>query len=69
MALFAKKTPQEVDVCGKPFRCTACGNDKFWRRKAQLNTALATFFDFDWANRTAVCAVCSQCGYIHWFMP
>ncbi len=68
MGLFSKKQPVEVQVCGQPFECTACGNSLFWRRQAQLNTAVASFFDFDWANETAVCAVCSECGYIHWFM-
>jgi len=69
MALFKKKEPEEVFVCGRRFVCTVCGNDRFWRRDAQLNTAIATFFSFDWANRTARCAVCTNCGYIHWFLP
>ena len=37
--------------------------------EAQLNTAVATFFNFDWANKTAQCYVCDGCGYIHWFLP
>lgn len=69
MGLFKKKEPEEVIVCGRRFACTVCGNDRFWRREAQLNTAIATFFSFDWANRTAQCAVCANCGYIHWFLP
>jgi len=69
MGLFKKKEPEEVIVCDEPFQCTVCGNDRFWRRKAQLNTAVASFFDFDWANRTATCAVCSRCRYVHWFLP
>jgi hypothetical protein len=39
--------PEAVEVCGKPFHCTACGNDHFQRRKALLNTSWATFFGFD----------------------
>jgi predicted nucleic-acid-binding Zn-ribbon protein len=61
--------PEAVEVCGKPFHCTACGNDRFQRRTALLNTSWATFLGFDWANRQADCAVCSRCGYIHWFLP
>ena len=69
MGLFGNKEPETVDVCGQSFRCTVCGNETFWRRHAQLNTALATFFELDWVNRSAVCAVCSRCRYIHWFLP
>jgi len=66
---FWKKEPEEVVVTDQPFHCTVCGNDRFWRRRAQLNTALATLFSFDWANRTADCVVCSRCRYVHWFLP
>ena len=69
MALFGKKKPESLDVMGRPFSCRACQNDKFWRRTAQLNTAVATFFNLDWANRSAACFVCSECGYVHWFLP
>ena len=34
-----------------------------------LNTRTATFFDLDWLNRDAVCAVCDNCGHMHWFIP
>lgn len=34
---------------------------------AQLNTAMASFFNLDWANPTAECRICGQCGYVHWF--
>lgn len=69
MSLFGQGEPESVEVCGKPFQCTVCGNDTFWRKQVQLNTAVATFLNFDWANRSATCAICSQCGYIHWFLP
>ena len=68
MALFEKIKPEEVSVCDRPFSCMACGNDRFWRRKGQLNTALATFFSLDWTNPTATCVVCTRCGYVHWFL-
>lgn len=70
MTLFDKKEPESVVLAGgRPLRCEICKHDRFWRREAQLNTAVATFFNFDWANATAVCYVCDGCGYVHWFLP
>ncbi|MDL1898444.1 hypothetical protein FBQ82_19535 [Anaerolineae bacterium CFX7] len=69
MGLFKKKEPERVQVLGKELRCLVCGGEQFWQRRAQLNTSLATFFNFDWANPSATCAVCAYCGYIHWFAP
>jgi hypothetical protein len=69
MGLFGKSAPEQVTVAGFELRCEICKNQHFWWRKAQLNTAVASFFDFDWANPSADCYVCSQCGYIHWFLP
>jgi len=60
----------------KPYRiadssleCLVCGYGLFQHRHAQLNTAVATFFNMDWANASALCLVCDRCGYIHWFLP
>ncbi len=69
MALFKKSAPEEVFIRDIRFICQVCGNNLFWRREGQLNTAIASFFKFDWANPSAVCIICSECGYIHWFMP
>ena len=69
MGLFGAGSAEEVEVVGKPLRCEICHHKRFWRRKAQLNTAVASFFGFDWANAGATCLVCEQCGYIHWFLP
>jgi len=44
-------------------------NDRFFERQGQLNTAVASFFSFDWVDPTARCLICSNCGYIHWFLP
>lgn len=66
---FSKKTePQPVVVKGHALTCPVCGNSTFHRREAQLNTSLATFFNLDWANRTATCYVCPECTYIYWFL-
>jgi hypothetical protein len=64
-----RNEPTTVAVVGRPLHCYACGYAHFWQRSAQLNTALATFFNFDWTNPSATCCVCAQCGHIHWFLP
>lgn len=69
MGLFGREEAEGHEVAGKPLRCEICHHTKFWERSAQLNTAVATFFNFDWANPTATCLVCENCGYIHWFLP
>ena len=68
MALFKNKTAERVRLAGLDLHCEICKHDRFWHREAQLNTAVATFFNFDWANPTADCYVCDGCGYIHWFL-
>jgi hypothetical protein len=69
MGLFGKNVPEQVQVAGLHLHCEVCKHDQFWQREAQLNTAVATFFNLDWANTTAICYVCDGCGYIHWFLP
>ena len=68
MGLFGNKEPEKVAIGGLRLHCEICKKDRFWKRDAQLNTAVATFFNFDWANPTATCYVCDGCGYIHWFL-
>lgn len=69
MGLFKDEEPQRFTIVGQPLTCLICGHDHFTTRRAQLNTAAATFFDLDWANKSADCFVCANCGYIHWFLP
>jgi hypothetical protein len=57
-----------VMAAGRPLTCLICGYDEFNTRDAQLNTAAASFFGFDWANASATCHVCRHCGFIHWFL-
>jgi len=70
MGLFSKNEPQAetYEINDKPVICHNCQNDTFWIRTAQLNTAMATLFNVDWANKSATCLVCSECSYIHWFL-
>ncbi len=69
MGIFGTSEPESIEIAGRPLQCSVCQNDRFWKRQAQLNTAVATFFKFDWANESADCYVCSKCGYVHWFVP
>jgi predicted nucleic-acid-binding Zn-ribbon protein len=68
MGLFKQKQSKTVQVKGNDLVCPVCGNNHFYDRKAQLNTSLASFFGLDWANRSAVCFVCSNCTHIMWFL-
>jgi predicted nucleic-acid-binding Zn-ribbon protein len=68
MNLFKESEPQPIAVKGHQLKCPVCGNVIFRRKRVLLNTRLATFFDLDWANRTATCYSCSDCAYIFWFL-
>jgi len=50
MGLFGNKEPETVQVAGLHLHCEICKHDRFWKREAQLNTSVATFFNFDWVN-------------------
>jgi hypothetical protein len=69
VALFKTQEAAQVEIAGRELHCTICLHPRFRERKAQLNTAAASFFDLDWANPSATCLVCENCGYIHWFLP
>ena len=69
MARTNRDEPATVEVLGRPLHCYACEYDRFWQRSAQLNTALATLFSFDWLDPSATCCICARCGHIHWFLP
>lgn len=68
MGLFKKSEPQTVQIAGNELKCPICNNNLFWRRRAQLNSSVATFFKLDWTNRSATCHVCSKCTHISWFL-
>lgn len=67
MSLFRKEEPEPVEILERPLRCTICGHDRFWRRTARLRTGAGYFFN--WGKPSAICFVCVECGYIHWFLP
>lgn len=52
---------------GDPLRCIVCRHDRFEKRAWKLNTTGMEFAGLGWANRNALCYVCVQCRFIHWF--
>lgn len=68
MGLFTKVKPQTIEVKGNALICPVCKGIYFYSREAQLNTAVASFFNLDWANKTATCFVCENCTHISWFL-
>lgn len=62
-----KSETSKIQIAGKGFKCQHCGHEKFMRGEAQLNTAGMTFFDLDFANRSATTLACRRCGLVHWF--
>ncbi len=72
--LFDKATGIEretgpITIHGFQLYCQVCRCSEFWQHNVQLHTPMATFFNLDFANRVANCAVCTHCGYVHWFLP
>ncbi|TCS96548.1 hypothetical protein [Hazenella coriacea] len=52
---------------GIDITCIHCQYDQFDLGKAQLNTAVMSFFDLDFLNKSAHTLTCHRCGYVHWF--
>lgn len=69
MGLFGRDEPEEATVGGKPFKCVACSNDRFWEKTAVVHGGLASFMNIEWASSRATLLICSGCGYVHWFQP
>jgi uncharacterized protein len=65
--LTKNKATSEFRAGGKKVVCAHCGSTRFQERQAQLNTWIATLFNFDWLNRSATALICSRCGHIMWF--
>lgn len=52
----------------KALTCAHCGGAHFAHRRAQLNTALATFFGVDALDTSADVYACRRCGRLEWFL-
>ena len=65
--MSSNKDAQGYVVKGVDIVCPICHNDLFLEGHAQLNTQMATFFGFDWANRQVQTLTCSRCSNVLWF--
>jgi predicted nucleic-acid-binding Zn-ribbon protein len=59
--------PGQYSIADQPITCPHCGSDTFSRGDAQLNTALRTFLDLDWSDKSATVLICVKCSQIQWF--
>jgi predicted nucleic-acid-binding Zn-ribbon protein len=64
MAQVEKNT---LVVRGKQLACVVCESPHFYAREIKMQTTGMTFFDLDWANKSAEGAICARCGYVHMF--
>lgn len=63
-----EKTISKRKVAGIILECPICKHNEFWTRKTLMNTVGLTFFNLDWANKTATNYVCNNCGHVLWFL-
>jgi ribosomal protein S27E len=59
--------PGQYSSADIQIKCPHCGNDTFSSGSAQLNTAVRTFLNLDWADESATVLVCIKCSRIQWF--
>ncbi|GGC12244.1 hypothetical protein GCM10011352_43400 [Marinobacterium zhoushanense] len=48
--------------------CPHCSQRQFILKQVLLNTSIASFFNMDWANKSASSLICMECGHILWFI-
>ena len=65
---YAGDESKQFAVVDRPVRCPHCGSEDFDQGSALLNTAGATLFGLDWANRNAHTLICTGCSRIEWFL-
>jgi hypothetical protein len=68
MGLFSKEEATHYEIDGKKLTCTFCSNDTFYTRQEQLHSPARTLLNLEWTDNAATCFVCSNCGYMHWFL-
>ena len=54
---------------GASIVCLHCGFDRFWQRRAKLNSAASEFFDLAWASEESLVLTCTMCGSMREFLP
>jgi len=63
-----EKIISKQKVAGTILECPICKHNEFWTRQTLMNTVGLTFFNLDWANKTATNYVCNSCGHVLWFL-
>ena len=58
----------QVTLDGKLLTCPACGNNCYHERTSMMNTRLREFFNVAWTGDKATNFVCTNCGYVFWFL-
>ena len=58
----------ELYLGARRLDCLVCGGEQFDYREVLMNTKGMTLLDLDWANKTALGAICRTCGHVHTFM-
>jgi hypothetical protein len=53
-----------VSIDGTTLACVVCRNDRFHKRASQLPKQ----FGLDWLHSGTTNFVCTNCGYIFWFV-
>ena len=57
-----------VMLDARPLTCLVCGHNRFHERSSLLNSRGGEFFGVAWADTKATNFICTNCGYIHWFL-
>ena len=58
--------PVQLKLLDKPFACTVCGTDRFHKRLWEFKTPGSSFLK---TGDHPIALICTQCGYVHCFMP
>jgi len=58
--------PVQLKLFDKNFTCTVCGCDTFQKRRWELKAPGSSFLK---NKDVPITLICTQCGYVHWFMP
>ncbi len=64
-----QKETVKLKLQGKVFACTVCGTEDFFRRTVIVKEPNTSLFHPSASNEEAICLICSNCGYMHHFLP
>ena len=66
--MMNKENSEKIYINNVKLKCKHCDHDRFYSGQYLLNTVGLTLLGIDWLNRTADVFICSQCGFLHWFL-